>query len=913
MSRSIHAVLVVLSALAALPAAGAGPYLVADLDTTPVAADAFPPYLTQPIEWAELGGVLYFAADDGRHGVELWRTNGALRGTRMVADLCPGPCSSSPKELIAFKGRLAFNATDGFHGTELWLSDGTREGTRMPRDLCPGSCSAIYPDWADPVVVGERLFFAGRVSGHRLGVTDGTAEGTRWLTQPQPSLLSLIGNFKGRLAFSGPGAFRLPTALWLSDGTPEGTAAAVDLCAGQDSCSAAWVDATVVGNRVVFFRFDQVSRMWASDGTGEGTRPLGEASPPQSKILWKGALYFLSSGGLWRSDGTPQGTAMLRAIPGFARGLTLLGESLYFIASDDFGELTLWRTGGTADSTESFFHSAPGSSVPEYGTLIRAGERIVFPMTSAGFTDLWETDGTAAGTRQAARLCGAGQIRCTGQSVPLSPASLGQLYLFSLSEEEHGTEVWALDGAAVRLVRDIARQLGSGRPGGEALVSFDEPSGRDIAALGGRIVFSARTVPQGPARLWASDGTKAGTAEIGPNVPWPHGLVQIGDRLWLHGSVASPFPYLFGQGIWSTDGTAAGTRSVAAGVRVGSLIGGRPGLILFGGQDETIPYEQWTGLELWASNGTAGGTSLINDIWTGLVDTYLEPVPASSSPALFVPFGNGVLFVADDGPTGREPWITDGTAAGTRLLLDINPTPTEEYEELVGWSSPGPFVRFGARAYFAADDGSRGRELWATDGTVAGTVLARDLWPGAAGSHPRDLIQMGTRLFFLADGAAADALWSVSAIGQVTRVRLLAKDQRASGLVAAGSRLFFVVDEPATGPELWTSNGTRGGTHKVRDIRPGSLGSYPQGLTAVNDLLLFAADDGVHGLELWVSNGTAEGTRLLADLAPGIGASAPRNFTLAGDLVAFDADDGVHGTELWAVRKADVAAALVLK
>ncbi len=456
-----------------------------------------------------------------------------------------------------------------------------------------------------------------------------------------------------------------------------------------------------------------------------------------------------------------------------------------------------------------------------------------------------------------------------------------------------------------------ATSLGSPAPGGPAASSSAASTSRaggTSPPSAGRIVFSAKTAPQGPARLWASDGTQAGTAEIGPDVPWPHGLVQIGDRLWLHGSDVSSWPYLFGQGIWNTDGTAAGTRSVAAGVSVDSLIGGRPGLVLFGGQDEgpLLPQQQ-TGIELWVSNGAAAGTGLVKDIWPGMVDTYFEPVPASSYPAFVTPFGNSVLFVADDGPTGREPWITDGTAAGTRLLLDINPTPADEYEPFVGWSSPGPFVPFGGRAWFAADDDVRGRELWATDGTTAGTVLARDLRPGTADSNPRDLVQMGSRLFFLADGNDSDALWTISAAGQITRVRLLAKDQRASGLVAAGNRLFFVVDEPATGPELWTSDGTRGGTRKVRDIRPGPLGSYPQELTAVDGRLLFAADDGAHGLELWVSDGTAAGTRLLADLAPGVGASAPRNFTLAGDLVAFDADDGVHGTELWAIRRADIS------
>jgi ELWxxDGT repeat protein len=38
--------------------------------------------------------------------------------------------------------------------------------------------------------------------------------------------------------------------------------------------------------------------------------------------------------------------------------------------------------------------------------------------------------------------------------------------------------------------------------------------------------------------------------------------------------------------------------------------------------------------------------------------------------------------------------------------------------------------------YFIADDGVSGEELWKTDGTDAGTVLVKDINPGAGGSGP---------------------------------------------------------------------------------------------------------------------------------------------------------------------------------
>ena len=235
MNHSCRALLVTWLALAALPAAAAGPFLVADLDTTRLPGAAFDP--ARPIQWVELGGFLYFTADDGQHGVELWRTDGSSAGTQMVSDLCPGPCSSSPARLTVFGDRIAFVATDGFHGQEIWLSDGTRDGTRMPRDLCPGVCPSRTPSWL--TVVGDRLFFG--VSGYAqpnpywLAVTDGTPAGTRLLLETDFYLASL-GNLRGRLAFVGPGT-QLFSTLWLSDGTREGTSPAVDRWRSPDSTS----------------------------------------------------------------------------------------------------------------------------------------------------------------------------------------------------------------------------------------------------------------------------------------------------------------------------------------------------------------------------------------------------------------------------------------------------------------------------------------------------------------------------------------------------------------------------------------------------------------------------------------------------------------------------------------------------
>ena len=100
-----------------------------------------------------------------------------------------------------------------------------------------------------------------------------------------------------------------------------------------------------------------------------------------------------------------------------------------------------------------------------------------------------------------------------------------------------------------------------------------------------------------------------------------------------------------------------------------------------------------------------------------------------------------------------------------------------------------------------------------------------------------------------------------------------------------GGTLFFSFFDPAVGTELWKSDGMPGGTMRVKDINPGTNGSFPESLVNVGGTLFFVADDGVHGDELWKSDGTAAGTVLVSDLDPGpFGAGTTGLVEFGGDL-----------------------------
>ena len=73
-------------------------------------------------------------------------SDGTSPGTRLVRDINPTGSAFLPPRvffLVAAGDTLFFTADDGEHGTELWRSDGTEDGTRLVRDINPGELESI--------------------------------------------------------------------------------------------------------------------------------------------------------------------------------------------------------------------------------------------------------------------------------------------------------------------------------------------------------------------------------------------------------------------------------------------------------------------------------------------------------------------------------------------------------------------------------------------------------------------------------------------------------------------------------------------------------------------------------------------------------------------------------------------------
>ncbi len=789
-------------------------------------------------------GLLFFAADDGTHGTELWRTDGTPGGTYLLSDLRPGPLGSSPTEMISFKGRLFFVADDGQRGPGLWTSDGTPQGTRLVRNPVPGSAAHAAP--ASLWVAGNYLYFVA----------------------PTPA--------RG-------------VELWRSDGTTRGTVPLTDLVPGAGS-PVFW-DFTVFGNRLLFVADDGKSgqELWATDGTSAGTKQLTQFVEPQAFF---GSTYFLflphapvgnrfvfgaidgvHGAELWTTDGTPAGTSLLKDIcqgpcSGAGYVSAIFGGHAIFQAGTLARGLEPWITDGTSGGTHLLRDLCRGSCSSYPYAFSSAGSSAFFATDGAGSSQLWHTDGTAAGTLPVAAVRSLG---IPGSNGGFRGTPLGSSLVFAANDGIHGDELWRSDGTpqGTALLADLnTRNLGGSYPSA-------------LNALGSQILFLANDGIHGGG-LWKSDGTEAGTSFIRQLAPGPGSLDNGGQNFFADQAAGKLF-FILSDGqrrdLWRSDGTDAGTLQLTPGpahVAGYSTVRAAGNVVFFEGTDDDH------GAELWKSDGTPEGTVLVKDIEPGVNGSDLRDLTAVQ---------NRVYFTAQTSAAGRELWVSDGTDAGTHIVKDILPD--------FNSSNPTLLTVHGGRLWFfaSADDDQASRKLWSTDGTEAGTLLAADFTPGAS-FFEGDAVWAGTHLFVSGGTSDASGLWATDGTTAGSqRISPVLFESGKHDLAALGETLFFSGFDSSHQETLWISDGTSAGTRPLLD-RNGNPIDRPASFRVFDGLMFFSAQDG----GLWQSDGTPQGTFNLRHLSPP-GNSGPVQLVPAGSHLFFPAFDRDTGTELLGDRR----------
>lgn len=778
-----------------------------------------------------IGAHVLFPANDGVHGTEPWITDGNT--AERVADLCAGTCGEILQLLAS--GTQAFIIARGPGGGEtLWVSDGTAAGTRLLRAEQDDEDS--YQLRLIAVVGGNLLFTEGNPDGSvSLWRSDGSAAGTSSFKTIATDL-TYVPRISTGVVLDGKAWFAIEEQLWSSDTSSAGTALLpVTVSLDQDALPIApvllggkvYVAGTGIAASVVAVPATRQMQAngstlcyWSdrnlhvTDGTTEGSRVAlidgFPGSTPFGKILASptGCYFLLPDGGFSESSTlwlARPGDAGNIAVQVFAN--TLRMESLTTFGSAGAKLFFPIRPATTGAATQLWYvedetatrvaDMAAGNGI---GTLAGVGaDALLFSNNG----EPWRSDGTASGTRLVADINHASTLN----GFPDRALRINGNFYFQTNSSDGipGSDVFISDGTpagthATALPSTLMTGPGLTTTQGRYFVA--QGSGvQELRLLGNSAVEStllgsvcrgeytaepafasgngfvlAAVVACGELLLWKSDGTPVGTTHVvlgsvaeyvADTIP---DIDQLVSQLHLH---ATPSRFYLGVcyesfrcTIQVTDGTLAGT----------ALLGETPrftaGVVL--------------GEALYLIDGGAVRIATHTPVQAGAAVNVLPTGLAVSSATRM---GNQLIFNANAGdsgsvPVGRQLWRSDGTAAGTNVLVNIGA------RDIVDWAPAGGSIFF--TTLLRNDPPSTG-ELWRTDGTPEGTIELSNavITSGSVASYLdcTDNIVINT---FLA-GAFP---------------KLYANEGEA----------WFLRQGPRSGINLWFSNGTVAGTRRMTTL-----------------------------------------------------------------------------------------------
>ncbi len=915
----------------------------------------------RPDSFIEFNNEAFFVADDGETGSELWKSDGTLAGTARVADLLPGPDGSQPADLTIVGSELFFTALDNDDEVDLWKSDGTTSGTVKVFDA---DASGVYY-LSDLTASGGKLFFTAYepATGYEIWTSDGTSGGTALVKDINSDQTVIdrpqeLTDVNGTLFFTTYQVGYYNRELFKSDGTAAGTLLVSDID-GDPLESSNPSNLTNVGG-VLYFAAEDLTdgvELYKSDGTASGTVQVANLSAtgssyPEELTPFNGQLFFSASDGvigrqLYRSDGITislvEDTTGVGA-PSNPLELTVVGSELFFSSIGG-------AVAGPTSAVTPTLNPSPNSNSFRANSSNAAAIAI-----STSFPDrpLIRT-ATSSGLTFTARVGGQGKIGDAG--VGLTGIDIDDLVLQDVDGSDLQVDAWdwtVTDPAGLTSI-DF-----SGFASGNEFQNASEGLLFELFLNGSAVATTTTEVTGAALDDWAGTRSLGNVSLSDPGGPtvtsatvrltfrneMPDDSVEsivVGAILSATGTTSGTA----GRELFKSDGTAAGTDMVKNIVFVGSSNPSEltevNGQLMFSANDPLS-----SGRELWVSDGTEPGTTLVQDIRTG-TDVYGAPL--SGDPRNLTEINGQLIFSVIDDLDDRELWSSDGTAANTNLVKNINTR------------SQGANIRdvtlVGNKVFFIADDGINGEAVWVADPAAGTAQIAADVTASSAdkvsgltafnggvaffndslGIHFTDgttttqlstltpvtldaentlFVEAGGILYYVVDQFGfGQELFSSTAAGVTGRVIDLfvgATGSDPRDLIEFNNRLFFTADHDdignivVFGREVFSTDGTALGTELLEDINldlavpsgPITFGSFPDQLTVVGNKLFFTADNGTlggNGRELWVSDGVFNSTTLVTDLRAGTASSSPTTLTDIGGTLYFAADDGTNGRE----------------
>lgn len=348
-----------------------------------------------------------------------------------------------------------------------------------------------------------------------------------------------------------------------------------------------------------------------------------------------------------------------------------------------------------------------------------------------------------------------------------------------------------------------------------------------------------------PVQQWVTDGTLAGTV--------PFTSMHLSSYITGRGFTLAGSKMFFlatdsvnGTELWVAD-SASGSIHIIKDIRPGVPSSAKidDQLIELNGRVLFAANNGIYGKELWISDGTASGTGMVKDICSA----------DSSVPYAFLRLDSQVVFKADSCFRLFDLFSTDGTFSGTHLVK-------QGFKD--SYSAPSNLCRFKNGVICSAGLYTQGigynLEPWLSDGTNAGTHILKDINPNGS-SNPRDFVSYSAKAFFRASDLGGNQYYMYTTDGTDTGTHKISFPVLSEPTFMNG-RWYGAANDSIHGTELWTSDGTANGTWMVKDIYPGinTSSSGPRAFVVFKNRLYFSATDGTYGRVLWSTDGTDTGT-----------------------------------------------------
>lgn len=623
--------------------------------------------------------VLILANDNYTVATELWKTDGT--NTLMVKRFAQtnGCCNdyNQAVNLANFNGNLLFI----YANAEIWISGGTNNNTIKLKNLTASSYDFYNRKWG---IIGNKFYF----SDGELWQSDGTVAGTTLLKDINPSGNSNPNYFttlNNRLFFKANN-----DELWQSDGTETGTTFVLNIPKPANSADSYRVTPEFVytsTNQLYFSNYDAINdfELWKSDGTIQNTGLLknittrSKGSNLNDKKIKIGNIWYFSATDhrgteLWKSDGTPEGTTIVKDITAgsfstFIREMVSINNEIYFIASSTNENINrLYKTNGTSAGTSEITLVSNNSYPVSPKFLTVSGTKLFFRNDNG--SQLWVSDGTNFGTNP-----------IPNPNLNYNPASnitpiVGGKIMFTANG------LWVSDGT----VEGTFMVFGNDR--------LDVPlNPLCLVELNGKIYFFSfyQSSPNYTIKyaLFKSDGTRAGTEIVKIfsesdklTDTYLLFLEKSADKLYFRAGFSSNYGSQYFD-LWTSNGTETGTYKLKRIPFTGSNFNFKFANV--GNQFYMFLTKQFfaSGTDLWTSNGTIEGTNQVFQYSTSSV--------GSSS----IAFNNKLYFNLFNGNYGLELWATDGTNNGTSLVEEVRPNAANSYvnnlmdfnEKLLFWAS----------------------------------------------------------------------------------------------------------------------------------------------------------------------------------------------------------------------------------